>query len=211
MIKLNNVTKTLKNQKILSDINLELIDGKCYGFIGYNGSGKTMLLRAICGFMNIDTGEICINDKIIGKDIAFIQDAGVVIGETIFIESLSGYDNLKVLAEIRKEIDDNEILNTLSAVGLLVEKEKKVKKYSLGMKQRLRIAQAIMENPSILILDEPFNALDKEGVDAIHKVIIHAKKSGKTILLTSHDERNIELLCDKVYELDHGAIIKERD
>ena len=90
MIKLNNVTKTLKNQKILSDINLELMDGKCYGFIGYNGSGKTMLLRAICGFMNIDTGEICINDKIIGKDIAFIQDAGVVIGETIFIESLTG-------------------------------------------------------------------------------------------------------------------------
>lgn len=211
MITLSKVSKTIKQQIILSDINLELGDGKCYGFIGYNGSGKTMLLRAICGYMNIDTGVITINGKVISKDIEFIPDAGVVIGETIFLESLSGYENLKILAEIRNIIDDKIILDTLEEAGLLNVKDKKVKRYSLGMKQRLRIAQAIMEDPSILVLDEPFNALDKEGILAIQNVIIKAKKSGKTILLTSHDERNIALLCDTVYELDQGTIVNRED
>jgi len=190
MIKIINVTKRIKQQQILDHINVEIETGKCYGFIEYNGSGKTMLLRAICGFMPLDEG------------------AGIVIGETSFLEGKSGYDNLKILAEIQGIIGDKEILDILAEMDLLKEKDKKVRKYSMGMKQRLRMAQALMENPSILILDEPFNALDKSGVLHMQEILSQAKAEGKTILLTSHDERNIELLCDKVFEMDRGKIIK---
>lgn len=208
MIKVINVTKRIKQQQILDHINVEIETGKCYGFIGYNGSGKTMLLRAICGFMPLDEGEVWVGEKKIGKDKEFIEGAGIVIGETSFLEGKSGYDNLKILAEIQGIIGDKEILDILAEMDLLKEKDKKVRKYSMGMKQRLRMAQALMENPSILILDEPFNALDKSGVLHMQEILSQAKAEGKTILLTSHDERNIELLCDKVFEMDRGKIIK---
>jgi len=208
LIKVINVTKRIKQQQILDHINVEIETGKCYGFIGYNGSGKTMLLRAICGFMPLDEGEVWVGEKKIGKDKEFIEGAGIVIGETSFLEGKSGYDNLKILAEIQGIIGDKEILDILAEMDLLKEKDKKVRKYSMGMKQRLRMAQALMENPSILILDEPFNALDKSGVLHMQEILSQAKAEGKTILLTSHDERNIELLCDKVFEMDRGKIIK---
>lgn len=211
MIILENVSKKIKNQKILDNISLEIEDSKCYGFVGNNGCGKTMLLRAICGYINIDCGTIEIDGKKIGKDIDFIQNAGIIIGESQFINNLSGFNNLKILAEIQNIINDNDIDQTLKRMGLYSDKTKKVKKYSLGMKQRLRLAQAFMENPDILILDEPFNALDKQTVLNIQSEILSEKKKGKTILLTSHDERNISLLCNTVFEIECGKIVGKRD
>ena len=157
--------------------------------------------------MNIDSGTITINDKQIGRDIDFIRNAGIIIGETQFINSMSGFDNLKILAEIQKKIGDKEIYDVLKQMGLYENRDKKVRKYSLGMKQRLRLAQAFMENPDILVLDEPFNALDKDTVVDVQKKIENEKNKGKTILLTSHDERNISILCDTVFEMDCGRII----
>lgn len=210
MIRIRNVTKKIKNQEILNNISIDIDLGKCYGFVGNNGCGKTMLLRAICGYMNIDSGKIEINDKEIGRDIDFIQNAGIIIGETQFINNLSGFENLKILAEIQKKIGDREIIEVLHQVGLYEARSKKVKKYSLGMKQRLRLAQAFMENPDILILDEPFNALDKDTVEKMQAIILSEKEKKKTILLTSHDERNIHLLCDVVFEMDSGRMIETR-
>lgn len=207
MITLHNVSKRIKGQEILQNISIEMEEGKCYGFIGNNGCGKTMLLRAVCGYMNIDSGAITINDKQIGRDIDFIRNAGIIIGETQFINSMSGFDNLKILAEIQKKIGDKEIYDVLKQMGLYENRDKKVRKYSLGMKQRLRLAQAFMENPDILVLDEPFNALDKDTVVDVQKKIENEKNKGKTILLTSHDERNISILCDTVFEMDCGRII----
>lgn len=207
MITLHNVSKRIKDQEILQNISIEMEEGKCYGFIGNNGCGKTMLLRAVCGYMNIDSGTITINDKQIGRDIDFIRNAGIIIGETQFINSMSGFDNLKILAEIQKKIGDKEIYDVLKQMGLYENRDKKVRKYSLGMKQRLRLAQAFMENPDILVLDEPFNALDKDTVVDVQKKIENEKNKGKTILLTSHDERNISILCDTVFEMDCGRII----
>ncbi|MCI6205191.1 MAG: ATP-binding cassette domain-containing protein [Lachnospiraceae bacterium] len=207
MITLHNVSKRIKGQEILQNISIEMEEGKCYGFIGNNGCGKTMLLRAVCGYMNIDSGTITINDKQIGRDIDFIRNAGIIIGETQFINSMSGFDNLKILAEIQKKIGDKEIYDVLKQMGLYENRDKKVRKYSLGMKQRLRLAQAFMENPDILVLDEPFNALDKDTVVDVQKKIENEKNKGKTILLTSHDERNISILCDTVFEMDCGRII----
>lgn len=210
MIALENVSKKIKGQEILQNISLLVETGQCCGFVGNNGCGKTMLLRAICGYMNIDSGIIDIDGKRIGKDIDFIKNAGVIIGETQFINNLSGFDNLKILAEIQNRIGDSDIVDQLKQLNLYYERNKKVKKYSLGMKQRLRLAQAFMENPQILILDEPFNALDKHTVLEVQSKILSEKEKGKTILLTSHDERNINLLCDIVFEMDCGKIIGQK-
>jgi len=206
-IEVKGISKTFKNQVVLKDISLSLMTGKCYGFIGNNGCGKSILLKSICGFIKVDSGEIWVNDKQIIGGSHFIESAGIIIESPEWMNNLSGYANLCILAEIRKQIDTNQINGTLKLVGLEDSKDKKVKKYSLGMKQRLRIAQAIMENPDILILDEPFNGLDKSGVQEIQDLLATYKSRGKTILLTSHDERNIEFLCDEVYELESGAII----
>lgn len=206
-IEINEISKTIKKQIILDNISVKLEKGNCYGFVGANGSGKTMLFRAICGFMEIDKGEITVDSKKIGKDVDFISNAGVIIGEPGFLNNLSGYDNLLTLAQIRKVISEQQILHSLDVVGLLEAKDKKVRKYSLGMKQRLRISQAIMEDPEILVLDEPFNGLDKEGTYEIQQLLLQYSKAGKTILLTSHDERDIALLCDKSFEMDNGRII----
>lgn len=207
MIEIKNINKKIKNQVILDNISLILNEGKCYGFTGNNGSGKTMLFRAITGLMKVDNGSIKINGIEIGKEQDFIKDAGTIVGESTFINGLSGYENLLILAEIQNKIGKEDILEVLKKVGLIEAKDKKFKSYSLGMKQRLRIAQAIMENPYILILDEPFNGLDKEGTREIQELLLDYKKMGKTILLTSHDERDIQLLCDEVFELNNGKLI----
>ena len=199
MINLKNICMKINEQTILEDISLNLESGKCYGFVGNNGCGKTMLLRAICGYKNIDSGTVEINHKIIGKDVDFIDDAGIIIGEMQFMNALSGFDNLKILAEIKKKITDKEILEIMKIFGIYGARQKKVKKYSLGMKQRLRLAQAFMEEPKILILDEPFNGLDKDGIAEVQAQIQSQKRKGNTILLTCHDDRNISLLCDEVY------------
>lgn len=206
MIEIINVAKTMKKNIILKNISMSINKGSCVGFIGHNGSGKTMLLKSICGFTKIDLGEILIdNEKIVfGKN--YIKNAGIIIEQPTFINHLAAVDNLIILANIQKIINKEDILKTLEKVGLLHAKDKKVKEYSLGMKQRLRIAQAIMENPQILILDEPFNGLDKDSIIEIQNIILEYKNRGVTIILTSHDDRQIEFLCDKVYEFNGGEV-----
>lgn len=209
MIRLEHVTKSLNGQKVLENISIHLEKGKCYGIVGYNGCGKTMLLRAICGFISVDKGIVRVREKQIGKEQDFFTEAGIIIGDTGFLNGYTGFQNLKILAEIRKRISDQEIFKTMELVGLVQAKEKKVRKYSLGMKQRLRLAQALMEDFNTMILDEPFNALDKEGVEDVQRILLKAKMEQKTIILTSHDERHISLLCDQVLEMEHGQILNE--
>jgi ABC-2 type transport system ATP-binding protein len=208
MIEITNVNKKVKDQVILKNISISIKKGVCVGFVGHNGSGKTMLLKAICGFTKMDDGEIHVDDKQITFGKKYISNAGIIIEQPPFINYLTGMDNLLVLANIQKKINKQEVMLTLEKVGLLEAKDKKVKAYSLGMKQRLRIAQAIMENPHILVLDEPFNGLDKKSVAEIQELLLECKNKGVTILLTSHDDRQIEYLCDQVYTLDGGEIIE---
>lgn len=209
-IEILEISKKVKGINLIDHITINLEKGKTYGFIGYNGSGKSMLFKAICGLAHITSGSIKVNGKYIGKDIDFIENTGVIIEAPEFMNGLTGIENLKLLAEIKNKIDEKEILNYFQKVGLGGHEKKKVSKYSLGMKQRLRIAQAIMEDPDILILDEPFNGLDKRGIAEIHNLLLEYKVLGKTILLTSHHESDIDLLCDTVFELDKGKIINEK-
>lgn len=197
-----------RNHYLLDHINLSLEKGKIYGIVGRNGSGKTMLFRAICGFWKANEGKIIVDGKEIGKDVEFIQNAGVSIGESQFIGGLSGLKNLQMLAEIRNKIRIEEILKTLEEVQLLEEKDKKYRKYSLGMKQKLRLAQAFMEQPDILILDEPFNGMDQESVKRMRQYLLEQKEKGTTILLASHIREDIDMLCDEIYQMDVGKLKK---
>ena len=203
---IKNLSKKIKNETILDNINIELNSGKTYGFVGYNGSGKSMLFKAICGLIKPTDGYISIDNKIIGQDISFPESIGIFIDEPGFIPGYSAYKNLKILADIQGKIGNNEINDALLSVGLDPNNNKAVKKYSLGMKQKLGIAQAIMENPDILILDEPMNALDNESVEKIRDLILNFKEKGKTILITSHNKVDIDILADKIYTLDKGRV-----
>ena len=183
-------------------------ENKIYGFVGRNGSGKSILFKGICGLLNISNGKIIIKGKEIGKDIDFYDNLGAVLDGAGFLPNLSSFDNLKLLASIRNKISDSDIKSALNKVGLDPNDKKKYKKYSLGMKQKLALAQAIMENPELLILDEPFNGLDSYSVKDIREMLIDYKKEGKTILISSHIKEDIDILCDEVYELDRGNINK---
>lgn len=208
MIEIKNVTKTIKDQVILNNISMSVKKGICVGLIGHNGSGKTMLLKAICGFTKINSGDIRIDNQPIIFSEKYIKNAGIIIEQPSFINYLTGFENLQALANIQKVISKEGILLPLEKVGLSEAKDKKVNQYSLGMKQRLRIAQAIMEHPQILVLDEPFNGLDKKSVQDIQNLLLDCKNNGVTILLTSHDDRQIDFLCDLVYELNGGEMIE---
>ena len=208
MIKIENYTQKIKKDIILNDINLHLKENKIYGFVGRNGSGKSILFKGICGLLNISNGKIIIKGKEIGKDIDFYDNLGAVLDGAGFLPNLSSFDNLKLLASIRNKISDSDIKSALNKVGLDPNDKKKYKKYSLGMKQKLALAQAIMENPELLILDEPFNGLDSYSVKDIREMLIDYKKEGKTILISSHIKEYIDILCDEVYELDRGNINK---
>ena len=208
MIKIENYTQKIKMDIILNDINLHLKENKIYGFVGRNGSGKSILFKGICGLLNISNGKIIIKGKEIGKDIDFYDNLGAVLDGAGFLPNLSSFDNLKLLASIRNKISDSDIKSALNKVGLDPNDKKKYKKYSLGMKQKLALAQAIMENPELLILDEPFNGLDSYSVKDIREMLIDYKKEGKTILISSHIKEDIDILCDEVYELDRGNINK---
>ena len=208
MIKIENYTQKIKKDIILNDINLHLKENKIYGFVGRNGSGKSILFKGICGLLNISNGKIIIKGKEIGKDIDFYDNLGAVLDGAGFLPNLSSFDNLKLLASIRNKISDSDIKSALNKVGLDPNDKKKYKKYSLGMKQKLALAQAIMENPELLILDEPFNGLDSYSVKDIRDMLIDYKKEGKTILISSHIKEDIDILCDEVYELDRGNINK---
>ena len=202
MIIIENATKKFGTQTVLNNVSLTLEDGKIYGFVGQNGCGKTVLFKSICGFIYLDRGTITVDGKVIGKDIDIIKDAGIIIESPGFLPNYSAFKNLKFLTMIKDNIGDEQIKSTLISVGLDPESKKVVGKFSLGMRQRLGIAQAIMENPHILILDEPMNGLDKRGVEDIRKILMDLKKKGKLILLASHNPLDIDILCDCVYELD---------
>ena len=206
MIKVENVSLKIKKDMILRDINVEFGDGKIHGIIGRNGSGKTMLMKCICGFIRPTEGEITVAGKRIGVDCDFPESVGVIIETPEFIPYYTGFKNLKLLADIRHKITDEDIRRSIELVGLDPKLKKSVKKYSLGMRQRLGLAQAIMENPDLLILDEPMNGLDKDGVGEMRKYLLDLKVQGKTILIASHSAEDIDVLCDGVVEMDKGRM-----
>jgi ABC-2 type transport system ATP-binding protein len=207
IIKAENVTKQFKKQVVLDHVELQVEKGTVCGLVGANGSGKTVLLKVLCGFMLPDEGEIWIKGKKIGKDVDFPENTGVLIETPYFSPFSSGYQNLKNLAGIQKKIGPEQIRHAMELVGLDSADKKWVSKYSLGMRQRLGIAQALMEDQDLLILDEPMNGLDKQGVADIRDLILKMKQEGKTILMSSHYPQDMELLCDTIYEVDRGKII----
>lgn len=209
MIVIRNVTKKFQEYKALDDITLTFEKGKIHGVIGRNGSGKTVLFKCICGFLKIDEGEIFIEGKKLGRDMEAPSDVGVIIENPGFLPGYSGYQNLSFLAGIQKKVSRNEIIEVMKRVGLDARSNKHVGKYSLGMKQRLGIAQAIMEEPSLLILDEPMNGLDNQGVQEVRMLLRELKEEGKTILLASHNKEDISVLCDTVVEVDKGKILEK--
>ena len=210
VIEVKHASKKIKEVQILTDVNLDIQKGKIYGIIGRNGSGKTVLLKSICGFMPLTEGEILQNGKRIGTDTEFIEDAGFIIENPSFLPMKSGYKNLKYLASIRNLADEKRIRECLELVGLAEDADKAVGKYSMGMRQRLGIAQAIMEDPSIIILDEPMNGLDNQGVEEMRNLFLKLKEEGKTFLIVSHNREDIVMLCDHVYMMDHGVLTVQR-
>ncbi|WP_238883387.1 ATP-binding cassette domain-containing protein [Clostridium sp. YIM B02551] len=205
-IHIEHIFKNFGQEQILSDVSHDFEKGKIHGIVGNNGSGKTVLMKCICGFLVPTKGKILVQDKQVGKDMDFPQDLGLIIETPGFLPQLSGMNNLKLLASLKRKISDEIIKDTLKLVGLDPEMKKPVSKYSLGMRQRLGIAQAIMEDPSLLILDEPFNGLDKKGIADIRALLQDLKTKGKTIILASHNAQDIDLLCDTVCEMDSGVL-----
>ncbi len=205
-IEIERVSKKFKEEIVLHDINVFMERGGVYGFSGNNGSGKTVLMKCICGFLPVTEGTIRVNGKVIGREIDFPEDIGVIIETPGFLTNLTGMRNLEILAALRGRISRKEIEAAIRKAGLDPKLKKAVSKYSLGMRQRLGIAQAIMEDPEFLILDEPFNGLDKHGVADIRALLQELKKQGKTIILASHNSEDIRILCDKVYEMDGGRM-----
>lgn len=210
MIVLENVSKSFKEKTVLQKTDLTIEKGKITGFVGRNGSGKTVLFKLICGLLRPTTGTITVQGKQLGKDCDFAPDVGVLIETPSFISYESGYRNLRDLAAIRKKITPEEVRTAIRSVGLDDTDKKWVGKYSLGMRQRLGIAQAIMEHPALLILDEPMNGLDRSGVEEMRRLFSSLRDSGTTILLASHAAEDIDLLCDTVYEVSDG-IVTERE
>lgn len=204
----NHVSLQIKKARLLSDINLTLHSGKVYGLRGRNGSGKTVLMKCICGFMRPTEGSVSVNGKVIHRDMDFLPSAGIIIEEPGFFPNYSGFKNLKILAGIQNTISDDKIRQTMELVGLDSTMKKPVGKYSLGMRQRLGIAQAMMEDPEILILDEPTNGLDEDGVEWFRQFILEQKEKGKLILLASHSREDIEMLSDEVYYMEKGVLTK---
>ena len=205
-IEIDHVTKVFGEDIILDDINIKMDQGRVYGFSGNNGSGKTVLMKCICGFLPVTAGRIRVGGKIIGVETDFPESIGVIIETPGFLNNLSGMRNLEILAGLRGRISKKEIRKAIEKAGLDPTLKKSVSKYSLGMRQRLGIAQAIMEEPKFLILDEPFNGLDKHGVSDIRALLLELKKQGKTIILASHNSEDIRILCDRVFEMDGGRI-----
>jgi len=208
IIEVKNITLQIKKDTILKDVSVSFEKGKIHGLIGRNGSGKTMLMKCICGFVKPTNGTITVNSKVIGKDCDFPSDIGIIIETPGFIPYYSGYKNLKLLAGLNNKITNEQIKETIRKVGLDPALKRHVKKYSLGMRQRLGLAQAIMENPSILVLDEPMNGLDKEGVADMREFLKQLRDEGKTIILASHSAEDISVLCDTVCEMDKGVLSK---
>ena len=205
-IEVRNLTKRISGNLILDNINIKMTRGKIYGLKGKNGSGKTMLMRAICGLILPTEGEVIIDGQVLGKDISFPNSLGALIESPGFISNYSGFKNLKILSEIQDKIDDNKINEVLTMVGLDPKEKKKFKKYSLGMKQKLGIAAAIMEEPEIIILDEPTNALDESSVISLRKTLQKHRDAGALIIISCHDSEELEFLSDEIFFMENGRL-----
>lgn len=195
IIQIEKIHKSFKSQQVLTDVSLSCKKGHIYGITGYNGSGKTVLFKCLCGFIKPDSGRILVRGKELHKDFDMIENAGVIIEEPAFTAGFSGIRNLEAV---------------MQQVGLDPALKKPVEKYSLGMRQRLAIAQAIMEDQDILILDEPMNGLDKQGIADMRHLFMRLKSEGRTILFASHNKDDIDMLCDEVYEMEHGQLSRLR-
>ena len=206
IIEVKSLSKSFGKHRVLKDVNITFEKQKIHGIVGRNGSGKTMLFKCILGMMPFPEGEITVQGRRIGKDIDVPDDIGMIIESPGFLPGYSGYANLRLLSRIRKRIGRDEIVRAIGSVGLDPLSRKKVGRYSMGMRQRLCIAQAIMEDPSILILDEPMNGLDNRGVCEIRELLLKMKDQGKTILIASHNSEDIRRLCDTVCEMDDGNL-----
>jgi len=206
VIEVCDVNKYFGEEHVLKNVSHTFEKGKIHGIVGNNGSGKTVLMKCICGFLKPDSGVIYVNHKQVGKETDFPEDIGIIIETPGFLPHLSGTQNLKILASLQKKANALTIRAVLEQVGLDPDMKKPVGKYSLGMRQRLGFAQALMEDPSLLILDEPFNGLDKHGVVHIRNVIKGLREEGKTVILASHNQVDIDELCDTVCEMDAGVL-----
>ena len=210
-VELKNYTKIIKKVKVLDRINLSIEGGKVYGFIGKNGSGKTMLLRAIAGLIRPTEGKVIIDgEKELHRDCDFPPNMGLLLERPNFLNYLSGMENLKMLAEIRGKIGEKEIAEWLMMFQMDPDEKQIFKKYSLGMKQKIGIIQALMEEPDLIVLDEPFNALDEESVETLRKLLLEQKQKGKLIMITSHHKEDIAVLCDVVYRVSAGVVRLEK-
>lgn len=206
VIEVKNVVKKWGNNTVLGSVDLTAERSEIIGIIGHNGSGKTVLMKCICGFITPDNGEITVSGKRIGKDIDIPKNVGLIIETPGFLPNFSGFNNLWQLAKIRGKISKEDVRAVMKKVGLDPNEKKHVGKYSLGMKQRLGIAQAIMEDPDVLILDEPMNGLDKDGVRDMRELLLQLKESGKTLIVASHNSVDIDVLCDRVFEIAKGEL-----
>lgn len=206
-IELKDYTKKIKDSTVLDHINVVFQSGKIYGLKGKNGSGKTMLMRAVSGLIRPSSGEVVIENEILGRDISFPRSIGVLIENPSFLSNETGFSNLRMLADLGEGISDEDIKATLAELGLDPKEKKSYKKYSLGMKQKLGIAAAIMEHPDIIILDEPINALDQDSVEAVKKIIIRERDRGAVIILACHDTEELEYLADEIICIQDGKIV----
>jgi ABC-2 type transport system ATP-binding protein len=206
VIEVKDVTKNVKGKNLIQNITFQVKKGSIIGIIGRNGSGKTVLMKCICGFMKPSSGKIIVNGKQVGENAKLASNMGILIENPGFLSNYSGYRNLKFLADIERKIGKKEIREYMKLVGLDPDNRKPVKHYSLGMRQRLAIAQSIMEEQDIVILDEPMNGLDNMGVNDMRQLFLKLKEQGKTILLTSHMKEDIDILCDEVYMMEAGNL-----
>lgn len=208
-IAINNYTKKIKKRTVLDNINLTFDKGKIYGLVGKNGCGKTMLLRGICGFITASQGEIIINNIKVGNG-KFAPSFGTVIENTELYNNLTAFENLSLLSSFSKNRVDKEVINYwIKRFGLEPTSKKKYGEFSLGMRQRLSLAQAFMERPELIVLDEPTNALDEKGIKEFHEIALEAKNEGATIIIASHSKEDIDILCDKIFCMENGKITKE--
>ncbi|MFP3155229.1 ATP-binding cassette domain-containing protein [Lachnospiraceae bacterium ZAX-1] len=207
IIKVEGAYKSFRENMVLKDVSFTCESGKIYGIVGRNGSGKTVLFKCICGFYKLDKGNILVNGERMGKEIDMLTNAGIIIEEPAYLRKFSGYQNLNFLYQIKNKKDKGKLQEVMRKVGLDPSSRKQVGKYSLGMRQRLALAQATMEEQEILILDEPMNGLDKEGVKDMRAFFENLKKQGKLILLASHNKDDIDVLCDEVFEMEKGELL----
>ena len=208
MISVEHVSLTIGTAQILRDVSAQFEEGQIHGIVGRNGSGKTMLMKCICGFIRPDSGKIFVDGKQVGRDVDFPPDLGLLIETPGFVPYYSGLKNLELLAAINRRVSKEWLNACMEQIGLGDAKNKRVSKYSMGMRQRLGIAQAVMENPRLLILDEPLNGLDEQGVEDIRALLLELRGQGKTILLSSHNREDIDLLCDSVCKMAGGVLTR---